>query len=97
MVSKLNVEKVVKEPTNPVPIAVVISGGKEVLLNNLVVNQANKKLPIRLILNVAKGNELFVNNVILIKYLNIAPKAPAIPTKKQIIFTSYLCTMKNSY
>lgn len=76
------VEKVVKEPTNPVPIAVAVIGEIEILLNKLVVNQARRKLPIKLTINVVKGNRLFVKNVTPIKYLKIAPNDPAIPTQK---------------
>ena len=75
-------ENVVKEPTNPVPIAVIKAGGKEDFLNTLAVNQANKKLPIRLIAKVTKGNELFVKKKRPITYLKIAPRVPAMPTNK---------------
>src|SRR5699024_5750154 len=51
-VSTLRVENVVNEPTKPVPIALAAIGEIEILLNKSVVNQANKKLPNKLTINV---------------------------------------------
>lgn len=49
--------------------------------NKVLVNRANKKLPNKLINNVGKGKISFVKKVTHIKSLNIAPNAPAKPTK----------------
>lgn len=81
-VSTLTAENVVKEPIKPVLTAVLIIGETERRLNKLVVNQANKKLPIRFTINVVNGNELFVKNKMPTTYLKTAPIAPAVPTKK---------------
>ena len=81
-VSTLNVEKVVKDPIKPVPIAVFNSADNGIFLQLEFKSHANKKLPNKLIQRVAIGKKLSEKKAIPIKYLIIAPKKPAIPISR---------------
>lgn len=78
-VSTLKVEKVVKDPIKPVPIAVFNSADNGIFLQLEYMIRANKKLPDKLIQSVVIGKKLSEKKTNPIKYLKIAPKKPATP------------------
>src|SRR5699024_975864 len=89
-VSTVNVENVVKEPINPVPMIKVYSDLIFVFRLMYVNNQPRAKQPIRLTKKVASGKPPSVLSDSLTANLDMVPKKPPIITNKYFILIPFL-------